>query len=186
MVTRIAQRFGLSQETLWARLKELRSSQQTELPPDDKKKDAGETATTPTLRQAPARPHEVKLLEILLSEPKLVAEAQAHLAADQIEHPGLRLLVEGLYRLLAEGETPTLDHLRARIDNERLLAKALELQAIGEAYPDRQAALADLLRRFEERQQQTEKQNLQQQLHAAGDLQTGLELLRQLQNRTSG
>ena len=66
----------------------------------------------------------------------------------QIEHPGLRRLLEGLYQLQAEGLTPDLDHLRFRIDNPRLLARALEWQERGSATPDRQAYWRDLLSYF--------------------------------------
>ena len=45
-----------------------------------------------------------------------------------LQHPGLRRLLEGLYGLQAEGKSPTLDMLRDRIDEPRLIAKALEWQ----------------------------------------------------------
>jgi hypothetical protein len=162
----------------------LRAEQQTDKPPDDKKKPDGEADTTP-VRHAPAKPHERELLEVLLSEPALVAEAQKHIAVEQVEHPGLRLLLEGMYRLLAEGAPPTLENLRTRIENYPLLAKAQDLQERGRGNTERRAWLARLVRHFEELRQDARKQELQQQLYTAGDHATALELLRQLQNRSS-
>ena len=121
---------------------------------------------------------------MLLSEPRLAAELRPHLPPEEIEHPGLRLLLATMYRVVLENEVPTLDHLRARIDNEPLLAKALELEQKGRSYSDRRRALDDLLRRFAEIRQAAHTQQIQQQLHAAEDPSAALELLRQVQNRT--
>jgi hypothetical protein len=91
--------------------------------------------------------------------------------------------VDGLYALLAAGEPPTLDLLRPRLDNVHLAAKALQLQAIGRAIPDRAACLRQLLAFFQERRLKRVKQELHTQLNAARDPAAALELLRQLQNR---
>ncbi len=50
---------------------------------------------------------------------------------------------------------------------------------------DRAAWLRDLLRTFEERRARPAKQELQNQLQAAGDHEAALELLRQLTNRSN-
>jgi hypothetical protein len=99
----------------------------------------------------------------------------------EIEHPGLRRLLEGLYALHAEGQPPTLDQLRARIDHPRLAEKALEMQEIGRMHPDRPAWLKRLLAEFRKRRAEPEKQELHNQLHAACDHREAVELLRQLQ-----
>jgi hypothetical protein len=183
MMTRIAQRFGVREETLWGRMRELRAARKTEASPPQKKTEEN-TAVPPPVRQAPAKKHEQELIGILLSEPRLVAELRRHLPADEIEHPGLRLLLATMYRVVLEGETPSLDHLRARIDNQPLLAKAVELQEKAHAYTDRQRALDDLIRRFAEIRETAHKQQIQQQLHAAEDHESAMELLRELQKRT--
>jgi DNA primase len=178
MVTRIAHRLGVKDETVWARLKELRAARQP----------AGEAPRSDTeeRRAAPAAAHERQLLEVLLADPALVPRAAAELPAAEVEHPGLRLLLESLYRLHAEGVEPSLDRLRTRIDNPALVEKAFELQAVGRASPDRPGWLRGILERFAERRALPEKQELRNQLHSTSDHAAAVELLRQLQNRTGG
>ncbi len=178
MLNRLAHRFKLKEETLWARLEELRAGQQGK----DRKGAAEAAASAP--RRAPAAPHEVELLEALLGDPSLVPIAHAEIPATEIAHPGLRFLLESLYRLQAEGLTPDLDNLRSRVDNSPLLAKALEWQERGAAQPDRQAFWQEVLNRFRQRRCQRKKQELHSQLQAADDHDTAIELLRQLQNHT--
>jgi hypothetical protein len=122
-------------------------------------------------------------LEVLLADPGLVGAARAAIAADEVQHPGLRLLLEGLYALHAAGEPPTLDQLRPRLDNTALAQKALEFQDVGRANPDRLACLRDLIQRFHERRLRPAKEQLQTQLQATSDHAHALELLRQLQDR---
>jgi DNA primase len=179
MVTRIAQRLGVKEETVWARLRELRAARQK---PEQAARAAGEEER----RSAPAAAHERQLLEVLLAAPALVKEACAEVQPLELEHPGLRRLLEGLYRLLAEGLEPTLELLRLRIDNPPLMTKALELQEMGRRNNDRQTWLRGILERFAERRALPEKEELRNQLHAARDHAAALDLLRQLQNRTGG
>jgi DNA primase len=178
MVTRIAQRLGVKEETIWARLGELRGARKTG--------EAVGNGGAEARRSAPAAPHERQLLEVLLAEPALVKESASLVQPGEMDHPGLRQLLEGLYRLEAEGVEPTLDRLRLRIDNPPLMAKALELQEMGRRNTDRQTWLRAILERFRERRDLPEKQELRNQLHAADDHAQALALLRQLQNRTGG
>lgn len=181
MITRLAKRFGLKEETLWARLKELQAEKNAT-------RSSEETAPRSiSARRVPAATHERELLEVLLAEPKLVAVAASEITASQVEHLGLRQLFEGLGRLLAEGQEPSLDQLRSRLDNPPLIAKALELQERGLANADRSAWLQGILGCFRHKREQSRKQELQTQLHELGtDQAAALELLRQLQNRTGG
>ena len=182
MVNRIAQRLGLKEETVWARLNELRSRKRERGGPADNS--SGEEEAGP--RTAKAAPEERQLLELLLADPALVAPAASAIRPDEIAHPGLRKLVEGLFALRAAGEPPTLDLLRPRLDNVHLAEKALELQAIGRVNPDRPAYFRKLLAFFQERRHKRVKQELQTQLNAANDPAAALELLRQLQKQSSG
>jgi DNA primase len=177
MVTRISQRLGLKEETVWACLRELRAS----------KRPAGEREPAPPSEEpkVKAAPLELDLLRVLLAEPALVSVAQAEIEPRCIEHPRLHLLLETLYRLQAEGEVPDLDRARLRIDNPELIAKALQLQEVGRAHGDRAGWLRQILQRFRERRQEPVKQELQNQLHAAGDHATALALLRQLQEKSN-
>ncbi len=180
IINRIARRLALKEENVWARLEEIRA----------RKRDGAVPATAPRApeespppRSAKAPPEESQLLQVLLADPGLVPAAQAALSADEITHPGLRKLLEGLYALAAAGEPPTLDQLRPRLDNVPLAAKALQLQEIGRANPDRPGCLRLLLRRFQERRLRRARQELHDQLHAAQDHAQALELLRQLKHR---
>jgi DNA primase len=180
MVSRIARRLVLKEETVWARLNELRLQRRGR---ESGVAPRGEEGSEEPRRAAPAAPHERELLEVLLADPELVAVARAELPADRVDHPGLRKLLEGLYALHEAGEPTTLDQLRCRLDNAPLAEHALKLQDIGRRNPDRAAWLRQILTRFQERRLQPEKQELQNQLHAASDHSAALELLRRLQNR---
>jgi DNA primase len=179
MIGRIARRLGLKEETVWARLSELRASKHGDGPataPRDRDEE-------PAPRTAKAAPEESQLLQVLLAEPALVSTARAAISPDTIQHPGLRQLLAGLYDLDVTGAPPTLDQLRPRLGNVALAEKALQLQDIGRANPDRPAWLARLLTHFQERRLRHAQQELQTQLQAASDHAQALELLRQLQNR---
>jgi DNA primase len=177
MVNRIAHRLGLKEETVWARLRELRAARRTAEP-------ARKEAERPRLK--PASALERDLIAVLLAEPALVARAQAEVAPAELEHEGLRQLLEGLYRLQAEGVAPELDRLRPRVDNVPLMAKALQLQEAALQHPDRAKWLTAILAEFRQRRALPEKQELRNQLQAASDHAQALELLRQLQNRRGG
>src|SRR5262249_58724125 len=112
----VAQRLALKEGMVGARLRELRQRRKDAEAKRRAAEDDGERTA------APALPRDKQLLEVLLAEPALVPQAAAELPADEVEHPGLRRLLEGLYALHAEGEPPELDQLRVRLDNGRLAA----------------------------------------------------------------
>ncbi len=182
MISRIAQQFGTREETLWQRLKELRREQKPSANTPSSSSKSSESESTP-IRRAPAQPHEKQLLEVLLAEPTLVEVAEKELDAGRIEHPGLRKLVEELYQMRQEGLEPTLDELRARIENPALMSKALELQEIGLASKERRLWLDKILQCFRQRQEMTIKQDLQNKLKETSDPDAAAEILRQLQER---
>jgi DNA primase len=177
--TRISQRLGVQEETIWARLRELRTARKPE-----RREPASPTEHDPDAAEAKvkASPLELDLLRVLLADPALVPLAQAEVDPAMIEHPRLRLLLEVLYRLQAEGEVPDLDHARLRIESPALVAKALELQEVGRAHPDRPAWLRQVLARFRERSELPAKLEIQNQLRAVSNDAQALELLRQVQD----
>lgn len=179
MVTRIAQRLGIQEETVWARLRELRARQRR-ADPGDATEEEGQAK-----RLGPAAPEERQLLQILLAEPALVPVAAAQVGPERIRHPKARWVLEGLYRLHAAGGTPDLDGLRPEIDDARLASHLLELQDVGRHLQDRPTWLQRLLAFFRERQVVTEKQELQNQLHAVSDHDKAVALLRELQQRSA-
>jgi DNA primase len=159
MVNRIAHRLQIKEDTIWARVKELRgerqSAERAAIPPQ-----AAEE------RQAPAALHERRLLEILLAHPAVVAEARAAVGPGEVEHPGLRQLLEGLYELSAAGKQPDLDHLQERLHNERLLGAAQQLQERGFEYVDGAAELHSVLKHFLRRRKDRLKQAFTEALTA--------------------
>jgi DNA primase len=181
MLTRIAQRFGVREETIWARLHELRDARRDRREP--RRPDA--EMEEPQQRGAHLA-LEKQLLQALLAEPELVSVAAAEVAPEHIQHPGLRRLFEGLCRLLADGVTPDLDNLRPLLDTTEKVAWALKAQEIGRMMPDRAATLRQILDAFKKRQIDSHKQELQDQLHAASDHAQALALLKQLQHQTAG
>ncbi len=189
MVTRIARRFSLKEETVWARLDELRSewrggtAAKTRTVPraEDMPADDGQTATG-----GKAAPEERQLLSLLFADDSLVPLAAAEVRPEEIRHSGLRRLLAGLYALQAEKQPPTLDSLRSRIDNGKLLEAALRLQRMGQEESEPEYRLRQLLDHYAERRTRTTKEKLHSQLHAASDHQTALALLRQLQNQNPG
>jgi DNA primase len=192
MINRIARRLALKEETVWARLDELRKQRrgsEAARPQDRFGRPGGGQSPDPPAegprRAAPAAAEERQLLEVLLAEPGLVARAVAGVGVEEIEHPGLRRLLHGLYALHAAGEPATLDRLRADLDDMRLMGKAFELQEVGLDHPNREAWLGDLLAYFRQRRARTVKQELQSQLHAASDHAAARKLLERLQNRSS-
>jgi hypothetical protein len=105
---------------------------------------------------------------------------------EEVAHPGLRRLLEGLYALEEAGLPPTLDGLREGLeDSPALLSKAFELQDRGLARPNLPGALEELLARLQQRRERMVKQQLTGRLHATNDHQTALELLRRLQDRST-
>jgi DNA primase len=183
IVTRLAQRLALKEETIWARLKELRAAERS------REERHGETLSLAqkdgAIAGAPAAPEERELLEILLADPDLVPVAATGVQPEQLRHPGLRQLLEGLYTLRMEGKVPTFDLLRERIDNPHLAAEALEMQERGRSSPDRADWLRQILAVFcRKHRLEPQQQELKNQLHAANDHATALDLLRRLQTQS--
>ena len=178
MVSRISRRLALKEEVVWARLDELRANKR---PPQNAPPARPEE---PALAGKPRR-EERELLEVLLAEETLVAEAAAFIPLGEIQHPGLRRLLAGLYDLLAEGLPPNLDQLRARLleggDDGPLAQHALRMQEVGLQNPNRADWFRRLLDFFQVRRDRSAKQKLQTQLQSISDHQTALDLLRKLQ-----
>ena len=188
IVTRIARRLALKEETVWARLEELRAQRRQSEERDDRSPSLARLAlrgaqSEEDHRAAKAAPEEQQLLQILLAEPALVARAVQGVTPDEICHLELHQLLEGLYALHAEGQEPSIDQLRVRIPNARLAEYILKLCEVGQHNPDRPGYLEKLLKFFRERRARREKQEISNQLHTASDDTAKLELLRQLQNQ---
>lgn len=176
VVNRIAHQLGLSERRVWERLGELRSSRRE---PDSRPAETSQPSTS----SAPALPHEREWIELLLAEPSLVSKARVEVPVDEMQHPGLRKILDGLYSLYDAGETPDLDALRTRLDHPALASKALELQHTGRTSPaDRNDWFAQLCAAFRSRREQNSREKLRGDLTTATDHDAAIELLRRLRD----
>ncbi len=184
-ITRLSQRLGLRQETVWARLAELKRERQRidqqHVPPPPKQ------VSSPTRSAGPPPTLEKQLLQLLLAEPTLVAAAAEKVNPETLSHTGLRRMLAELYALQSAGQTPDLDALRVRlIDRPDLATAALDLQFTGRHMTDRPEWLKRVVAAFAEEREKTEKQALKEQLAAGpADDEQAVELLRRLQARTA-
>lgn len=180
MVTRIAKRLALKEETVWGRLEELRGQRRdTEVMPRPRP-----AAVVPEeVHQARPAPAERQLLEILLADETLVPLTRNQIGVDEIQNPGLRRLLSELYTLLDEGESPSFDMLRLRLDNDPLSKMAHELHKVGRVNPDRRTPLEALVKRFAEQRRMAAEAEITKRLQANPDPLQALELYRQLEKR---
>jgi DNA primase len=182
-VNRLAHRFSqIKEEKVWARLRELRAVRKNV---DERERPRTTTTEVEAAESAepqagPPLPHERELLELLLAEPTFVSQATSQVPPAEMEHPGLRKIIEALYSLHAQGLTPDLDHLHGRLDNERLWDSVQKLQDRGLEYPDRPLVFQRVLERFRERKELRRRQAIKNQMQDATDPATALELLRKL------
>ncbi len=196
IVTRLAHRLGLKQETVWARFGELRKAHdQKERDQRAKDRDSRPAAVVrsdailPTTERTrggqkagPEAAAEKQLVELLLADPGLVPVASAKLSPEEISHSGLRRILAELYAIHAAGAVPDLEALRARLDDRPDLfdAAAHRLHPVGQQMQDREEWLQRLLRRFGELKAQVATRAVKAELAAATDDQA-MDLLRKLQ-----
>src|SRR6185295_7052532 len=121
LVTRVAHRLGLRQETVWARFGELKAARKKEGSRTPPERPGSAAPESPAARAKPARQVEKELMQILLAEPGFVRQAYTVVWPADIEHPGLQQLLGALYRLHEEGGVPEIDGLREVIDNPALI-----------------------------------------------------------------
>jgi DNA primase len=184
VLNRIAQRFGLTIDTLRARLDEVRRAAREKS--DLARGPAEEVQTTGQSGSAPADALEREFLEVLLADPMLVPAAKLEVPVQEVSHPGLRRLLDGLYALYDEGLTPDLDTLRLRLaDNSRLADFALRAQEVGLTHGDRSGWLRLILERFRERRASRRAVEVQGQLNATTDDESAFALLKLLQERAA-
>jgi DNA primase len=177
IITRIGEYLGLQEATVRGRLKDLE-----------------ENARSRAARNAAAAPgtspaavgrfiwEERELLEMLLAEPALVQMAAAEVKCEQVQDPDLRRLLEELYRLYEERASLSFDSLRERLGDPRLESLAFELEGRGRLNEERGSRLRQLLGKFRERHHVAPlRQEIKNQLVAAPDSETTLDLLRRLQ-----
>ncbi len=192
IVTRIAHRLGLRQETVWARLAELKTERRRkdQQHPPPAPRQAAEAVTVPAagpaVKSGPAQRAERQLLELLLAEPGLVPMAAGSVSPETLSHTGLRRMLAELYALQSAGQTPDFDALRVRlIDRPDLVEAAMRLQFVGRHTNDRPQYLRQVLDWFAKQRTEAERKSLKEQLAAGADDGQAIELLRRLQGPPS-
>lgn len=187
LITRIAHRVGLRQETVWARFGELQAEatgkRESARPPSPSTRGS---VPSEGPKAGPTPPLERQLVQILLAEPGLVARAIESVPSEEISHPGLRKLVSGLYQLFNENESPELDGLRLLIQQPNLIEKAMELRDVGRSIPDRPQWFERILQQFRQQRLERQKSELTERLASTLDHEAAMELLRKLQNPEAG
>jgi DNA primase len=190
IVTRLSHRLGLRQETLWARLRELKQERRQKelqaLPkataPTPAPRPAGSGGTATRTKADPRLAAEKQLLELLLAHPGFVPQASVAMPPSEIEHSGIRRIIGELYTLHADGLVPDLDGLRERLsDRQDLFEAAQERYAIGQySTQDPGERLARLIKWFRDARLAEGRAAVKERLAAASEDET-VELLRKLQ-----
>jgi DNA primase len=196
IVTRLAHRLGLRQETVWARFGELKSEQRRKEKQQAEKQQPTKDGlfvqasvarlTKPTdgsvkPKAGPAVAVERQLVEILLANPRLVANAGVAITPEEITHSGLRRLLSELYAIQAAGVVPDIDALREKLtDRPDLFESAHKMQFVGQQMQEPDQWLERILKRFAELKAEAEQRRLKEQL-AAANSDEAVELLRRLQ-----
>jgi DNA primase len=212
IITRLSHRLGVRQETIWARLGELRTERRRQEErarrAEQERRQAPVLVNQPTQvglsalpgpisgpgpvskpaagKSGPPPAAERQLLQMLLAEPELVLLACSQIAASEVTHSGLRRLLEELYALQEAGQTADLDGLRIRLlDRPDLVTVAHDLQFVGRHTQDRAVHLQRLLGEFARKRDEHSRDELRRQLQqtAGDDDEAQKELLRRL---TSG
>jgi DNA primase len=183
IITRLAQRVGVRQESVWARLRELRAGRHGAA-----RRETGPSAGNPDLPKTAGKPPiiESQLLQVLLAEPELVSDARTRIATGELIHTGLRRILDELYMLSEIGQPADMDGLRVRlIENDRsdLVEAAMTLQAIGRHVTDRSIYYNKIVAGFAHRRAEAERRQVKSELSAAADDAAQLALLRKLQDR---
>ncbi len=184
IITRLAARVGLRQETVWARYGELKTTRRPEETPRPTPSRSETTAAASAPAAGPAPPEERELLEVLLADPAFVPLAMGNLSLDDVTHPGLRRLLEHLFALYRDGDPPDLDGLRVRlVDSPALVQAAMRLQFVGKENPDKATWFRRILAAFQKRKAQLEALKVKDQLTGVSDHDAAVALLRKLQSQ---
>ncbi len=193
IITRLSHRLGLRQETVWARLGELRRAQEQR-----NLLDAQKSGITPPANQAPptrqygsqihatpkADPHYflgATLVRLLIAEPGLVAMAAAAIRPEDFEHTGVRRLLTEMYDAWAAGRVPDLDVLREQLaDRPDLFEWLLRQSEVGRQLEEREKKLQGVIVDFRRVKSEVASKALKQELQGAKSEEQEVELLRRL------
>ena len=186
LITRLAHRLGLQQETVWKLFGEKKAARKREAA----RAQAVEARFAPEapkpIAKKPAKTVERELLQVLLAEPGLVSQAYLVIRPEDLEHPGLQQLLATLYFLHDDGDAANIDGLRERIDNEALIAWALDNQEIGLANPDRGKWFQDIQARLLAEKKAIKRKQSMERLRQAKTDEERQRILREIQELDQG
>lgn len=170
IVTRLAHRLGLRQETVWARFGELKRERQAKDRQTVAKAgplvQASAARTTrpadaPTPKTSAAVTAQLNLVELLLAHPAFVAEAVAVVHPDEFTHADARRVLQELYDVHAAGVVPDMDRLRERLaDRPDLFAAAERRRFIGQHMQEPEQNVARILGWFARQKRESEERSL--------------------------
>jgi DNA primase len=183
IVTRLAHRLGLRQETVWARLGELKRERKT-----SGEGRAGSVSDRSESHDPPAGPRleaEKQLLNLLLAYPEFVTQARESIVVEEVSHTGLKRMLAEMYAVQAAGLTPDMDILRERLSDRPDLYEAAEKRRyVGQHISEPEQNLIRILGWFARQKDQNEEKSLTARLKGGAlDADEATELLRKLQAR---
>lgn len=199
IVTRLAHRLGLRQETVWARLAELRREYEQKQKLEAQK--AGPMAAQPPqTRRGDSRaavqktdPHyfmAATLVRLLIAEPGLVAvAAAAGVTPGDVAHTGIRRMLTEMFDAWGAGQVPDLDVLRERLADRPDLFDSLVTQAeVGRQLEEREKKLQGVIADFKRIKAEVASKAIKAELQGARSEEQEIELLRRLQqtHKTAG
>ncbi|MBA4188605.1 MAG: DNA primase [Planctomycetaceae bacterium] len=193
IITRLAHRLGLRQETVWARLGELRRAHEQRA-----LLEAQKSGVTPPASQVPTRqygsqvhaspksdPHyflAATLVRLLIAEPGLVATAAAGIRPEDVEHTGIRRMLTEMYGAWEAGQVPDIDVLRERLaDRPDLFASLLTQAEVGRQLEERDKKLQGVIADFRRVKTEVASKALKAELQGAQSEEQVENLLRKLQ-----
>ncbi len=178
MLGRVGKKLGISVETLKARINELRPKAES------RKVENNNTSTNEELRRAKPAPEEKELVEVLLANSDLVKRARLEISPDDLNHPGLKQVITVLYDIFDENLVPDLDAVRARMGDSPIGSRLVDLADQGRRNLESLVWYCSILDRFNERKAKPVVKVIQDQVHAALDHETAIELLKKLQSNS--
>jgi len=195
IVTRLAHRLGLRQETVWARYGELikerkqkDAQQQERRSPEPPPMESDSFDEEPQPANGARFGAEKQLLNLLLAYPEFVPMAVPAMSPEEMGHTGLRRMLVELYSIQAAGQTPDMDILRERLHDRSDLFKAAEgCRDVGLHTTEPERNLTRILDWFAKQKSQLEEQTLTSKLKGGSlNHDEAAELLRKLQQRRTG
>lgn len=197
IVTRLAHRLGLRQETVWARLAELKSERRRrdQSPPTKPAQPAtnqGAAEFNAAVRGQPAARAkadpvyflELTLMRLLVADPGLMAEVARDLTPEDFRTPTIRRVIGEMFALWQTGQIPDLDALRVRLlDDPPLFSKLMDQADIGRKITDRAEQVKRVIGDFARFKAESDEKPLKEKLKSGTFAEEeATDLLRKLQD----